>query len=352
MNSTKPTPTFAAVDRSTMVWRLGLLGTLSAALGVTAVLSLGFGRFDVPPSTVVDILLSRIVGIEPYWSRSAELVVLNVRGPRIVAAMLVGAALAVAGAAYQSLFRNPLAAPDILGVSAGAGFGASLGIILGLAQSGVQALAFGFGLLAVFLCFMLGTSISRHSAVMLVLAGIVVAALFNALLSLLKIVADPVDVLPVIMFWLLGGLNRVTASDIPLTLILVSLSIAVVVAIRWDVTVLSGGQDEAQSMGVNVTRIQLALVLAATLMTASAVALAGTVGWVGLIVPHIGRLLAGGSFHRMLPATALIGALFLLAVDNVCRSAESMELPLSIVTALIGAPLFALLLFRERARLA
>ncbi len=331
---------------------MGLLGTLSVVLGTTAVLSLAYGRFDLSPSTVVDILLSRIIDIEPYWSRSAELVVLNVRGPRIVAAMLVGAALAVAGASYQTLFQNPLAAPDILGVSAGAGFGASLGIILGLAQFGVQALAFGFGLFAVFLCFVLGTSISRHSTVMLVLAGIVVAALFNALLSFLKIVADPVDVLPVIMFWLLGGLNRVTANEIPLTLILVSLSIAVIVAIRWDVTVLSGGQDEAKSMGINAIRTQFVLVLAATLMTASAVAVAGTVGWVGLIMPHIGRLLAGGGFHRMLPATALLGAFFLLIVDNVCRSAASMELPLSIVTALIGAPLFALLLFRERTRLA
>ena len=336
------------VDAPQRFARLGFLGGLVAILLATATVSLTIGRFSLPPLTIIDILLSQVTDREVYWSRYEELVVLNVRGPRVVAAVLVGAALAVAGASYQSLFRNPLASPDILGVSAGAAFGASLGIICGLAHSVVQALAFGFGLLAVGICFMIGTLINRHSVIMLVLAGIIVASFFNALLSILKIVADPVDVLPVITFWLLGGLNRVTADAIPMALILISLSIAVVVAIRWQVTVVSGGHEEARSLGVNTTAIQIALVMAATLMTATAVSVAGTVGWVGLIVPHMGRLLAGGSFHSTLLVTAPLGAIFLLVVDDLCRASSTMELPLSIVTALFGAPIFALLLFRQR----
>lgn len=337
---------------SNRMLRIGLLGGLAATLALTALFSLTLGRFHIAPTTVLDILLSGLVQTESYWSRYEELVVLNVRGPRVIAAVLVGAALAVAGASYQALFRNPLAAPDILGVSAGAGFGASLGILLGLGQAAMQGLAFVFGLFAVCVCFTLGVLISRYSVVVLVLAGIIVAACFNALLSILKILADPVDVLPVITFWLLGGLNRVTAEGLPLPSILILVSIAVVAALRWQVTVLSGGREEARALGVNTIAIQAALVTSATLMTAAAVGLAGTVGWVGLIVPHMGRLLAGGSFHVTLPVTALLGAIFLLVADDLCRAANTMEVPLSIVTALAGGPIFALLLFRQRKEIA
>lgn len=329
-----------------------LLTGLAVALMTVALLSLGLGRFHVPPGTVIDILLSPVWPMDVHWTRYDELVVLNVRGPRVVAAMLVGAALAVAGASYQSLFRNPLAAPDILGVTAGAAFGASLALLLGLGPLAVQALAFTCGLAAVGLCFALGTLIRRRSVVMLVLAGIIVAACFNALLSILKIVADPVDVLPVITFWLLGGLNRVTASAVPPALGLVLASITVVAVLRWQVTVVGSGIEEARAMGVPTGLVQFALILAATLMTAASVGLAGTVGWVGLIVPHMARLLCGGGFDRTLPVAALAGALFLLVVDDICRSANAMEVPLSIVTALVGAPLFALLLYREREAIA
>lgn len=330
------------------VRRLSLIAGLVGLLAAAALFSLTLGRFPVPAKSVADILLSQVWAGEIRWTRYEELAVLNVRGPRVLAAMLVGAALAVAGASYQSLFRNPLAAPDILGVTAGSGFGASLALLLGLGPLAVQAFAFASGLLAVGLCFALGTLIRQQSMVMLLLSGIIVAACFNALLSILKIVADPVDVLPVITFWLLGGLNRVTPGAIPPAFGLILASLAVMAVLRWQVTVLASGAEEARAMGVRIGLVQFALVLAATLMTAAAVGLAGTVGWVGLIVPHMARLVAGGGFDRTLPVAALLGALFLLVVDDICRSADAMEVPLSIVTALVGAPLFALLLYRQR----
>lgn len=203
-----------AAERQRHPWRLAF-ATLAALLLFTAVLSIGMGRVSISPDRVLAILASRVFQIETFWTSSEEMIVLNVRLPRICAAMMVGAALAAAGAAYQNLFRNPIVSPDILGVSAGAGFGASAAMMLNLGVLGIQIAAFGTGLLAVVLCFGIGQVINRHSLVVLVLVGVVIAAFFQAMISILKIIADPVDVLPVITFWLLGGLNRITSGDLP-----------------------------------------------------------------------------------------------------------------------------------------
>jgi iron complex transport system permease protein len=336
------------VDHARGRQRLVLVALLIALAALT-VLSLGMGRVAIPPATVIAILASTAAPIEPHWESSAELIVLGVRLPRICAAIMVGAALAAAGAAYQNLFRNPIVSPDILGVSAGAGFGASLGVMLNLGGIAIQAAAFASGLLAVALCFSIGQAINRHSLVVLVLVGIVIAAFFQALISVLKIIADPVDVLPVITFWLLGGLNKITPDDLPLVALVIAATVGALFALRWQVNVMSLGAEEARTLGINVAAIRLLLVLAATLMTAAAVSISGIIGWVGLLVPHIGRILVGPSFDRLLPVTVVCGALFLLLVDNVSRAAGSMEIPLGITTSLMGAPLFLFLLMRARA---
>ncbi|MCC6983163.1 MAG: iron ABC transporter permease [Bauldia sp.] len=325
-----------------------VLAALVLLLGALAVLSIGMGRVPIPPERIVAILGSRLLPIEPFWTSGEALIVQNVRLPRILAAIMVGAALAAAGAAYQNLFRNPIVSPDILGVSAGAGFGASLAVMLNLGVVGVQLSAFGTGLLAVVLCYLIGQAINRHSLIVLVLVGVVIGAFFQAMISVLKIVADPVDVLPVITFWLLGGLNKTTPDDLPVVAAIIGAGLALLHALRWQVNVMSVGEEEARNLGINVRLISSLLVLAATLMTAAAVSIAGIVGWVGLVVPHMARMLVGPSFERMFPVAIVVGALFVLLVDDFARAASSMELPLGIVTSVIGAPLFIALLMRAR----
>lgn len=325
-----------------------VVAVLSLVLVLLAIFSLGLGRVEVPPGTVVAILAARLTGASAEWPAAFEQIVMNVRLPRIAAAILVGGALAAAGAAYQNLFRNPIVSPDILGVSAGAGFGASLGVMLNLTNTGIQGAAFVGGLTAVALVFAVGQAINRHSLIILVLVGVVVAAFFQAMISVLKIVADPIDVLPVITFWLLGGLNKITPADLPEAGSAIVLALGVLYALRWQINVMSVGADEARTLGVNTTTTRLALVVAATLMTAAAVSIAGIVGWVGLVVPHVARMLVGPGFERLLPVSVLCGSVLLLAVDDVSRAASSMEIPLGITTSVVGAPLFLALLLRAR----
>lgn len=336
-----------AKDSSRRRYRLVMLALL-AALAVLSVASLGIGRVQIPIETVVSILSGQFVPVAPFWSRAQEQIILGVRLPRIVAAILVGSALASAGAAYQTLFRNPIVAPDVLGVSAGAGFGASLAVMLNLGSFAIQGMAFAAGLVAVALVFTIGQAINRHSLVVLVLVGVVLAAFFQAMISILKIVADPVDVLPAITFWLLGGLNKVTQGDLPLVAVMIGASMSVLFLLRWQINVLGVGAEEARMLGVDTRGIRMMLILAATLMTASAVSIAGIIGWVGLVVPHMARMLVGSAFERLLPVSALLGAFFLLVIDNLSRAATMMEIPLGITTSVIGAPLFLLLLLRAR----
>ena len=324
--------------RGALAWGLAL-----AALAGAVLLALAFGRFPIPPSQLVAILLGREDG-------PAAIVFWNIRAPRVAAAILVGAALAGAGAAFQGMFRNPLASPDLLGVSAGASLGAVLGIFLGLPVAAIQGLAFAGGVAAVAGVAGLAALVRGRGdpALLLILAGIALGALMGAAISLLKILADPYNQLPAITFWLLGSLNAVTRGDVLAAAIPATLGLTVLVLLRWRLNLLTLGEDEARALGANTTLLRGAAVAGATLATAAVTALAGAVGWIGLVVPHMARMLGGPDLSRLIPLSMLLGAAFLLAVDTAARNLGRTELPLGVLTALLGTPLFLWLLARGR----
>ena len=301
------------------------------------------------PGELVTVLWSRLTGTPHGLSASIDTVVFNVRGPRIVAAVLVGAALAAAGAAYQGLFRNPLVSPDILGVSTGAALGAVTGIYLSLGVVAIQSLAFVVGLAAVAVVYATGAALRRHDPILiLVLAGIVIGTLLGSLVSLLKYLADPYNQLPAITFWLLGSLASVTIGDVKAVTPSVVLGLIPLVLLRWRMNVMTLGEDEARALGVDTRRLRLAVIAAATLMTAGVVSISGVVGWIGLLVPHLARFLVGPDFRRLLPASILLGAGYLLGVDTLARTIARIEIPLGVLTAFIGAPFFIWVLAASR----
>jgi len=264
-----------------------------------------------------------------------------VRGPRVIAALLVGAALAAAGTAYQGMFRNPLVSPDILGVSTGAALGAVLAIFLSLGVLGIQLFAFAGGLAAVALVYGVGTRLRGHDPLLaLVLTGVVIGTLLGSAIALLKYLADPTNQLPAITFWLLGSLAAVGPADLAIAAPFALAGLAPMLLLRWRMNLLALPDDEARALGVNTHRLRVVVVAAATLMTAAAVALSGIIGLVGLLVPHAARLLVGPDFGRLLPLAMLIGAAFLLAVDTLCRSVATIEVPPGVLTALVGTPVF------------
>lgn len=322
------------------------IALLAIALVMLTIVSFALGRYWVGLDTVVQILAGQILPIPATWPPSDQTVVLEIRLPRILAALLVGAALASSGAAYQTMFRNPLVSPEILGVASGAGFGASLGILIGLPEGQFQVLAFVGGLLAAFASLAIGRALGTVSPIVLVLGGIIIGAMFGALISTTQYFADPETVLPVITFWLFGSLARATTGDLVLPAIIIAVCIGTLYALRWQLTVLATGEDVARTLGVNRRVVWTVVIVASTLMTAIVVSIAGIIGWVGLVVPHLARSLVGPAFSRLLIVSTLIGAGYLLAVDNVARSATSLDLPLGILTALIGAPFFVALLVK------
>jgi iron complex transport system permease protein len=315
-----------------------LAAGLALAVAVLAFAALTVGAYPLTAGQALEALLGG-------GDARAAAVVWGVRVPRVAAALLVGAALAAAGTAYQSLFRNPLVSPDILGVSAGAGLGAVLGIFLSLPVAGIQLFAFAGGLGAVGLVGLVAGSLRNADPTLaLVLTGVVVGALAGAATSLLKVLADPYDQLPAITFWLLGSLASVTRGDVAPALPAVALGLAPLLLLRWRIDVLSLGDEEARALGVEAGRLRLIVVAAATLATASVVALAGAVGWVGLVIPHIARMLVGPGFARLLPVACLLGAGYLLGVDTLARTVARVEVPLGVLTAVVGAPFFVALL--------
>jgi len=323
---------------------LGLSLTTGLCAGVLALcfLALMIGPYGLSPGEVLAAMTGR-------GEAQAQIVVWNIRLPRIGAALLVGAALAAAGASYQALFRNPLVSPDILGVSAGAGLGAVAGIFLSLPVAAIQGAAFAGGMAAVgVVTLVAGLVRNTDRTLTLVLIGVVVGALAGAATSLLKVLADPYDQLPAITFWLLGSLASVTPADIGPALPAVALGLVPLALLRWRINVLSLGDEEARALGVEAGRTRFLVIAAATLITASVTALAGVVGWVGLVIPHIARMLVGPGFGRLLPTSVLIGAGYLLVVDTAARSIAAIEVPLGILTAVIGAPFFVWLLARGR----
>ena len=324
-----------------VILALLLLGTVLVAAGI--------GPYRIPPLDVLAAVFRRAIGSAA--AGPVETVLFNIRLPRVLAAVLVGAALSAAGAAYQSLFRNPLVSPDILGVSTGAGLGAVVGILLGLPVAAIQLLGFGGGLATVALVAMLARTLRGGGDVLvLVLAGIVVGALAGAAISLVKVLADPYDQLPAITFWLLGSLAGVKPGDVGGVLPVVVFGLAPLILLRWRIGVLSLGDDEARALGIDVSRLRVLVIAAATLITASVVAISGVIGWVGLMVPHMVRLLVGPRFDRLLPASILLGAAFMVAVDTLARSGAKIEIPLGVLTAVIGGPAFVWLLARRRHR--
>lgn len=322
------------------------IGILVLCLLALTLLSFGLGGYPLGPVTVIRVLVSRFVTIPVTWPQTAATVILDVRLPRILAALVVGAALSSSGAAYQTMMRNPLVSPEILGVAAGAGFGASLGILLGFSATVLQVMAFAFGLLAAVASLAIGRVVGSVSPIVLVLGGVVVGAMFGALISATQYFANPDSTLPEITFWLFGSLGRATNGGLVAPAAIVGVCLAALYAVRWQLTVLATGEDEARTLGIDRRVVRTVVIGASTLMTATVVSVAGIVGWVGLVVPHLARSFVGPSFGRLLTVSALIGAGFLLAVDDVARSATTQDLPLGILTALIGAPFFVALLVR------
>ncbi len=322
--------------------------SLSVLLALVLI-SIAVGKYRIGPGELVTALINRLQGGDGEVPTVIETVIFQIRLPRITAAVLVGAALAAAGATYQSLFRNPLASPDILGVSAGAGLGAAAGIFLSLPVAGIQLLAFAFGSFTVLLVYVISRAVRGHDPVLvLVLAGVVMGTLAGSCISLLKYLADPYDQLPAITFWLLGSLNAVNPADMQVSLLLVGLGLVPLYLLRWRMNLMSLGDEEARALGVNAGRLRLVFIMSATLVTASAVSISGVIGWVGLMIPHIARLLVGPDFARLLPTSMLLGAAYLLGVDDLARTIGEVEIPLGILTAFLGAPFFLWLLAHSR----
>ena len=321
---------------------------LIIALGLFAVgvlVAFTVGRYPVTLAELIEVLVSRLGGREATVSPAVENVVLLVRGPRVIAAALVGAALAVAGTAFQGLFRNPLVSPDILGASSGAALGAVVGIYLSLSVFAIQAIAFVGGLIAVAAVYVIGASVrSRDPILVLVLTGVVVGSLFGAGVGLVKYLADPYNQLPAMTFWLLGSLSATGLSDLLPLFGPVALGTLVLVALRWRMNVMSLPEEEARALGVATGPLRIAIVAAATLVTSASVATAGIIGWVGLVVPHLARSLVGPDFARLLPAAAILGGGYLLLIDTLARTMAQVEIPLGILTAVIGTPFFIWLL--------
>ena len=280
---------------------------------------------------------------------SKELVFLWIRLPRCVMALLVGSSLAVSGAVYQALFRNPLVSPDILGVSAGCTFGAALGLILPFDSFALlHLMSFGFGILAVCLSVGLAKAISIKPVIVLVLAGMVVLSFFNALLMVVKYFSDPYDQLPSIVFWVMGSLSRVTWDNVLMMAVFTLTGIPVFIALSFRLNILSLGDIQAKSLGMNPSFFRVILITASSFMVAVSVATCGQISWIGLVIPHMARSLVGPEHEHMIPVTAFMGALFLLIADSAARSVTSAEIPVGIITALTGAPIFGYFMFKNR----
>lgn len=313
-------------------------------------ISLTLGRYSITVTDVFKIIIARIMRKEMDYPKVINTVIFQVRIPRVIAAMIIGASLSISGAVYQGMFKNPMVSPDILGTSAGAGFGASLAILLSYSTVGTQLMSFVFGLLAVTITYTLSSKIGKNNDFMfvLILAGMLVGTIFQSCISMTKYVADPYDKLPAITFWLMGSLASITRRDTIMLAFPFLLGIVPLFLVRWHLNTLSFGEEEARALGVETGKLRVLVVICSTILTASAVSISGMIGWVGLIVPHMARLIVGPDFKVLLPASALIGGTYLLLVDNIARTLTTIEIPLGILTSLIGAPFFIYLLYSSR----
>ena len=332
-------------------------GRENAVIAVMAVLvvalagvSLLLGRFPISPAEALAMLANQVAPdlIEPTWTNQQASIFFNVRLPRIVLALLIGCCLASAGAAFQGTFQNPLVSPDLLGASQGAALGAAIAILMGLSSIQISMWAFVFSLITVGLVVFISMHARGNPITVVILAGVMVSSLFSAGVSYTKLVADPNDTLPAITYWLMGSLTGAKFADIKLVIVPMVIGLVTLFALRWRINILTMGDDEAATMGVNARLVRLLVMVAATLVTASSVAVSGMIGWVGLVIPHLCRMLIGCDYRKLLPASMVMGAGFLLLVDDVARVATTMEIPIGILTAFVGAPFFLYLITKGR----
>lgn len=315
---------------------------LMAAAGI--IVSVFLGQFDITPAQLWGILTQKISGVEPFWTSQQEHILWYVRMPRILAACLVGAALSCAGCVYQGVFENPMAAPDFLGASSGAALGAALAIILGLREGMITALAFVFSLATICLVYVIGSRTRGNKTIGLVLAGLMVSALAQAGVSFIKLVADQTNELPEITYWLMGSLTGIEIKDVVFAGAAFLIGCIPLLMLRWKINVLTSGEEEAAAMGIRVPAVRAVSLICATLLTAASVSISGMIGWVGLVVPHFCRKIVGNNNQYLMPASIFTGAFFLLMVDNVSRTMFTAEVPIGILTAVIGAPFFIYLI--------
>ena len=309
---------------------------------LVSLICLGIGRFSLSPIQILKTFADSLTGAA--GDAMAKTVIFKVRLPRILLALAAGAGLACSGAAFQGLFSNPLATPDTLGVASGASFGAVLAMMFHWNLIGIQLLALCFGLVSCFLTYQIGRIKGKSSIIMIILSGMVISSLFQALVSILKYIADPEDELPSITYWLMGSMSAVTYRNLLFGLPFIFLGAAIIWALKWRLNILSLNEDEAKSMGINTKALRLLIIVASSLITASVISMCGQIGWVGLLIPHISRMLLGSNNRTVVPLSISFGGIFMVIIDTFARSASSAEIPISILTAIIGAPVFISLL--------
>jgi iron complex transport system permease protein len=318
---------------------------------LTFLISLSIGRFNVPISQTVKILVNQLISLTPTWTDQMENIVINVRLPRILGAILIGSALSISGVSYQGLFRNPLVSPDLLGVSAGACVGAAIAILLGMGSWGIEISALVFGFITVLMTVTIPRFFRNKSTLMLVLAGVLMSGFMNSIMGVLKYIADPDNELATIVYWTMGSLASVRWRDLAVCGPIILIFIVVLLLLRWRINILAVGEHDAYSLGMNVKRMRGIVIVCSTVLTATAVCISGTIGWVGLIVPHMGRILVGQDNRYLMPTSALFGGCFMLVIDTLARNITGSEIPLSILTGMIGVPLFIWLISIQKTRI-
>ncbi|KOS53848.1 FecCD family ABC transporter permease [Rhodococcus rhodochrous] len=341
-----PAPRRLRVDRTVFV-----VAGFAALLVAVAVAALAIGRYTVPPNEIVRIVLGQVLPIRETWYAQEHTVVLDVRMPRVLLSLLVGAGLALTGAVMQGVFRNPLASAQVLGVSSGASFGGVLILLAGLGGAALVGGAFVGGLIALVLVLAIARAVPGAPLLMIILGGTVVGAMFQAMVSFVTYIADPYSELPSIVFWLMGSLATASYGKVLVAAIPIVAAGTVMLALRWRLNILAMGDEDATAMGLNSQRLRIVLLLCVALVTAGAVSVAGVIGWVGLVVPHLVRMMVGTDNRLVLPVSALLGASYLTLIDTLSRVLTTAEIPIGILTAIIGAPFFVGLLIRNRSRL-
>lgn len=302
------------------------------------------GKYPIMPNELVRIIASKFFDIQQTWPDAAENVVFQIRLPRVIAGGMIGASLAVAGVSYQGMFQNPMVSPGVLGASNGAGCGAAIAIVMGLSYYSISAMAFVFGLGAVFLAYGISRVSKINPVLAMILAGMLISSLFGSITSFVKLIADTESALPAITYWLMGSLVSIQPKDVEFAIIPMLIGMVPLILLRWRINLLTVGEEEALSMGIDTTRLRFVVIVCATLLTSISVAISGVIGWIGLVIPHFCRMLFGYDYRKLIPTNMLFGATFLIVVDNVARMVTTAEIPIGILTSFIGAPIFVYLI--------